>query len=223
VSTELYEVVSLSARYLFVLLGILIVFRAFVWLLSDRAEKRRRLRDLPNAGVVGEFVVISGSPSLPEGTTVPVPREGILGALRSNDIVIPCPDVRARHLLFTFDPDLGLVIHPLSGRSAVVDSAELDCRAEPAQSAMRHGSFLQVGSAVLRLRLFAGLDPNAGFSDHGAEFPTVVQEMPAPLQPPSDLTSDSYIPEDPSNPPVPSDSVAPRKRRSDRWEADWSD
>ena len=77
-SSELYEVLSLAARYLFALLGVLIVLRSFFWLLSERAERRRTVRRMPWSGTVGELVVVSGSRDLPEGTVIPVPWEGIL-------------------------------------------------------------------------------------------------------------------------------------------------
>ena len=69
-SKELYEVLSLAARYLFSLLGMLIVLRSFFWLFSDHSERRRLRRRLPNAGLIGEMVVLSGGAGLREGEVV---------------------------------------------------------------------------------------------------------------------------------------------------------
>ena len=56
---EWYTVIALGMRYWFALLGVLIVWRAFHWLRRDRREKHRRLRQLPDAGMVGEFVSLN--------------------------------------------------------------------------------------------------------------------------------------------------------------------
>ena len=178
-SSDLYEVLSLAARYLFTLLGVLIVLRAFIWLLQDRADRRLRLRSLPDAGMIGELVVLAGSIDLSEGTVVPVPWEGVMGSVRSCDLYIPCEGIRKRHLSFSFQPGKGLLIHPCSGCEARVNDVPLTCRSREDESPMVHGSFLQVGSALLRLRLFAGLDQRAGF-DSPEPVPDGV-----PLYPPS--------------------------------------
>ena len=163
VSSELYEVLSLAARYLFALLGVLIVLRSFFWLLSERAERRRTVRRMPWSGTVGELVVVSGSRDLPEGTVIPVPWEGVLGSVRSSDLFIPCAGVRRKHLSFVYEQGTGLLIHPFSGCEAAVGSAVLDCRSRPEDTPAAHGAFLQVGQAVLRLRVYAALDSAAGF------------------------------------------------------------
>ena len=167
-SSELYEVISLAARYLFSLLGVLIVLRAFLWLRSDHLEKRRRLRHLPDTGMIGELVVLDGAGYIQDGTCFPVPWEGILGFVRSCDVVVPCIGIRKRHLSFSFEPETGLFIHPFSGCEASVDGTVLNCRTSEKAAPMVHGSCLKVGPAVLRLRIFAGLDRNAGFGQEAS-------------------------------------------------------
>ena len=250
-SSELYEVLALAARYLFALLGVLIVLRAFLWLLADRQDRHRRLRRLPDAGMIGEMVVLSGSKELPEGISLPVPWEGVLGSVRSCDLIVPCPGVRKRHLRFSFTPGEGLRILPESGCEAVVDDTVLDCRSGKTAVRMNHGSFLRVGSALLRLRVFAGLDSAAGFE----EVPAVPEASPASGPPPYDPYDPSAAPVPPPegvpfpgygdsfqpDPPFPEDpfaggsapaeggltggeaAAAGRKRRAGRWEADWSE
>ena len=272
-STELYEVLALAARYLFALLGVLIVLRAFFWLLTDHAERIQRIRQLPSAGMIGEFVVLAGDRDLLEGSTVAVPWEGILGSVRSSDVIIPCEGIHRKHLSFWYEPGKGLLLRPFSGCEAMVNGAVLTCRSRPEGMPMAHGSFLQVGNAVLRLRVFAGLDPAAGFQEfppnaQPQSFPLVPASFPSqaypvqdlssfppqqfplqesvstptqslPPQEPSILQSDApslpaeFIPESSNLSPmqesavqvsVDSEASGPsRRRRSRRWEVDWSE
>ena len=217
--------------------------------------------------MIGEMVVLAGSSELPEGMAVPVPWEGVLGSVRSCDMVIPCPGIRKRHLRFSYESGFGLKIIPLSGCEAMVNGVLLDCRSGEKAAPMTHGSFLQIGSAVLRLRVFAGLDSTAGFGDdsfvtssstpaisEGAVPPppgfppTESRAFSAPGFPAPEISAFPPVPESMVSFPAPSeadvnpaflqvrpDSAAPenetagdsvqpsRRRRSDRWEADWSE
>ena len=158
---DLYEILSLGMRYWFLLLGALIVWRSFRWLRKDRREKHRRLRQLPDAGMIGELVVLVGSDELPEGTAIPVPREGVLGFLRTCDVVVPVSGVAGHHIDFSFQDGKGLLITPWRGQTCQVDADELTHRSRASRYPMHHGSRLFVGDAVLRLRLFAGLETSA--------------------------------------------------------------
>lgn len=179
-SEDIYEVLSLGMRYWFVLLGLLIVWQAFGWLRRDRREKHRRLRQLPDAGMIGELVVIVGSDELPEGTAIAVPREGVLGFLRTCDVVVPVPGVAEHHIDFTFRDGKGLLLRPWRGCTCQVDADELTHRTKPSRYPMHHGSRLFVGDAVLRLRVFAGLE----VSRHVAYVEDEPQEQPdQPLEP----------------------------------------
>ncbi len=247
-SAEVYEVLALAARYVFALLGVLIVLRSFAWLLSSHLEKKDRLRHLPDAGMIGELVVLSGSGDLPENTALPVPREGVLGFVRSCDVTVPCAGVKRRHLDFVWQDGAGLLVHPRSGCTAMVDGLELNVRS--AACSMRHGSFLQIGSALLRLRIFAGLDPNAGFEDPSAEsipayapeyqqdIPPQNDPIPGPRMPPGGFPVPMQMP---GNPPAwmppaseaPFESVSPEEDKEagavrsvpkgSGWKEDWSD
>lgn len=259
-SAEVYEVISLASRYLFALLGVLIVLRAFAWLLSDRAEKHARLRKLPDAGTVGELIVLNAdSNELIPGMSIPVPYEGILGSVRSCDIVLPASDVRKSHLFFSFVSGSGLHLHPFRGCNVLADGILLDARSNEKAHPLVHGSCLQVGSVMLRLHLFSGLDPatevDPSFAtvscagvESGMPYVQPVSWVP-PMQDGSGFVS-GRMP-DQSSYPVPDESaqtvsissvndadiasdvpVSPlsdiadssvRKRRSDRWEADWSE
>ncbi len=151
-----YELVALVARYWFAFLGVVIVWRSFMWLRKDARRKRKRLKQLPDAGLVGELVVLAGSEALPPGSVIPLPREGTLGSLRSCDVSIPCPGVASRHGDFRFVDGVGLIVTPAAQHVVEVDGQE----PEPAQRewVMHHGSRIAIGDALLRMRLFMGLE-----------------------------------------------------------------
>ena len=172
-----YSVLALGMRYWFILLGLLIVWRSFRWLRRDRREKHKRLKRLPDAGHVGEFTVLAGSEELPEQSAVPVPREGVLGSVRTCDMVLPCEGVAAHHIDFLYENGEGLRVIPRRGLICAVNGTTLDHRTAKRYPPMQHGDILQLGRAALRLRLFAGLD-----IEHPARFKDEVQEAPAAAQ-----------------------------------------
>ena len=180
-SKELYETLSLAARYFFALLGVLIVLRAFYWILSDHSERRRSRRRLPNAEMIGEMVVLSGGADLREGDSVSIPWEGILGSVRSCDVCVPGEDVRRKHLFFRFEPGQGLLIQPFRGCETLVDGQPVPAGVGGEGCPMRHGSLLQAGQILLRLRVFAGLDPNAGFPENAAQPGWTMPSGPVPV------------------------------------------
>ena len=179
---EAYELVALGARYWFAFLGVVIVWRSFSWLRKDGRLRRKRLRQLPDAGMVGELVVLAGSGELPAGTVIPLPREGTMGSLRICDVCLPCPGVAGKHLTFQFRDGLGLVITPWPRQEATVDGETVFYKGE---QAMYHGSRLIVGDAVLRMRLFMGLSTarSAAFQEEEydrEEAGAAAQDSPAP-------------------------------------------
>lgn len=153
-----FEILSKLMRYVFTFLGALIVWRTFSWLRKDRRENHKRLKALPDAGSIGLLTVLRGSSELKEGSVIPVPSEGVLGFVRTCDIVVPVTDVVAQHLDFTFHNGKGLYIYPRRGCPAAVDGIPLESRADSRRYPMHHGSVLQVGEALLQLGVFAGLD-----------------------------------------------------------------
>lgn len=241
-----YAIVAGIMRYIFVILGVLIVLRAFFMLRRDRKETRRMLRRLPDAGNVGELTVIRGCEEYPEGTVFPVPREGVLGSLRSCDLTVCASGIRKNHLDFIFENGLGLLVSPRSGCSAFVDGIEFNCRTASERRPMIHGSVLQIGDLVFRLRLFAGVDieRNARFTDEPETPAYPLQELPPEAGysavdasdgtgwqfqkfsglPP--VQQDINVPDSRNVLPPQTDasSAAPRRRRrSERWESDWDE
>ncbi len=155
---EIYEVIALAMRYWFALLGVMIVWRSFAWLHKDRRARHRRLKRLPDAGLIGEMAVLRGSDELPEGSVLPMPYEGTIGFVRSCDVTVPVEGVAACHLDFSFQMQKGLLLYLRPGRTCTVDGIPLTRRDKPRQLPMLHGSTLAIGDAVLQLRLFEELD-----------------------------------------------------------------
>ena len=205
VSPDVFEVLSLSARYLFVLLALSLVFRSFAGLLSAGKERKDRMRNLPGAGTVGELIVVSGSRELPEETWLPVPREGVLGSVRSCDLVIPCPGVKKHHLDFSWQDGIGLMIRPRSGCEAYVGTVLMDCRSNPRNAPLTHGAYLTVGDAELRFLVFAALssaeqeDMRASSMAFTPAYPGMVTAQSSGNLAPPGMVSPQF----PGNAPVP--------------------
>ena len=153
--SQIYEVVAQGARYWFLFLMVLIAWRSWRWYRRDKRQMKKRLRLLPDAGYVGEMVVMNDGGPLKRGAVFPVPWEGTLGALRTNDICLPFPGVARKHLWFRFDEGVGLRVEPFGKNQADVDGTDAT-RRQPLY--MAHGSYLLVGDVELRLRLFAGFE-----------------------------------------------------------------
>ena len=206
---RIYEFLSLAMRYFFTLMGAVIVWRSFSWLRKDRRQKHRRLRQLPDAGTIGILTVLQGGRHLREGEMIPAPHEGVLGYLRTCDVVVPVDDVATMHLDFTFADGKGLYIYPRRGCEAIVDGVLLSTRRDGQRRPMQHGSVLEVGQAVLRLGVFAGLDVQEAApavylpQDELAEPYPVAEEpedwSPEPAMPPQ--TPYPHVPY-PMHPPV---------------------
>jgi len=183
---EIYDVVSQAARYWFLFLMALIAWRSFRWLQRDRKQKKRRLKLLPDAGYVGELVVLQGNDELPEGLALPVGNEGILGCLRNDDVYVPVGGVARKHLWYEFDEQFGLRVRPYRHRAVEADGQTLAGWRSHAD--LTHGSQITVGSAVLKLRLFAGFEHaglhRAVFTDETRPVPPMAgQPQPAPAAP----------------------------------------
>lgn len=186
---KLYEVLSLAMRYFFTFIGLLIVWRSLSWLAKDRGKRHRRLKNLPDAGTIGILTVEAGDRELAPGDTLPVPYEGVLGYLRTCDVVVPVDEVANLHLDFSFVNGKGLFIHPRRGCAVTVDGYPIENARDSREHPMIHGSVLEVGQAVLRLGVFAGLDVPAV---------PVIAPYPAAGDAPED-----WSPEAPDMPPAP--------------------
>ena len=156
---EIYEVIAQGARYWFLFLMSMIVWRCFRWLARDRKERRKRLRLLPDSGFVGEMAVQHGTEECPEGTVFPIPREGLLGNQRSCDLFIPTQGIAKKHLWFRYEYGKGILIKMYGRNRALLEGEVISRRNDPI--AMQHGQRLVVGAVELRLRMFAAFETTA--------------------------------------------------------------
>lgn len=99
-STNAYELLSLTMRYVFTGLMLLIVIRAARGALIDSRRAARLRRLSPMTGLSGELVLLDALPRSPRGMRWPVIREGAIGASRRCDIRIRSASLRGRHALF---------------------------------------------------------------------------------------------------------------------------
>ena len=143
---HLYQLLALAARALFIALAALVALRALICLLSQHRARKKLLKQLPDAGMVGEMRDMETDKSYP------LPREGVLGSGRGCDIRLK--GLRRRHVAFSYVPGKGILLSPCHRRTAAqLDGSDLR---RPAYAL--HGAMLSVGVHTLRIRLFAGLD-----------------------------------------------------------------
>lgn len=231
---NLYQLLALAARPVFLILAALIVLRGARILLSQHHARKRLLRRLPDAGMVGEMRDIESDKSYP------LPREGALGSGRGCDIRLK--GLRRRQVSFAFVEGKGVLLTPARRRSATwLDGVPLD---RPAYAL--HGALLRVGGYTLSIRLFAGLNVPDAAQLHNHWQPAYEEDFYAPdetglspmqtpygvywpvQQPVSDeevplfdLTPpapEEDMPPEPEPIPQPAENPAPavRHRRSDR-------
>ena len=184
-SPQAYELISMLMRYVFVIIGLMIVWRSFRWLRRDAMAYQKELRSLPDAGLVGEMV------NLNTGEAQPLPREGVIGSSRECDIRLKGPGIQRSHARFEFEEGKGLKIIPLRRASMLLNGLALR-----GPGYALHGTQLQAGGVPLRVRLFAGLkvpypaaypEPDAVWNAGAA--PALWQE------PEEEAAEEAYLPE----------------------------
>ena len=145
------QVLSLLFGYVSAAIILLIVLLALRKYASDRALWRRVRRELPQAGAVGQLVVLCGGRRLRLGEEIPVPYEGTMGASHSCDVCIPARKVHMRSAFFWMEND-GLHMVALHRDGFLAD----DVPVEPGDEAvLRDGAVLRVGEARLSLSLYS--------------------------------------------------------------------
>lgn len=140
------QLLTLAARALFLLFAALVVLRTGFNLLRQHRARKRLMKQLPDAGMVGEMRDIETDKSYP------LPREGVLGGGRGCDIRLK--GLRRRQVNFAYVPGKGILLTPCHRRSATW----LDGVAISRPVYALHGALLRVGGYTLCMRLFAGLD-----------------------------------------------------------------
>ena len=145
------QVLSLLFGYVSAAIILLIVLLALRKYASARALWRRVRRELPQAGAVGQLVVLDGGRRLRLGEEISVPYEGTMGASHSCDVCIPARKVHLRSALFWMEND-GLHMVALHRDGFLAD----DVPVEPGDEAvLRDGAVLRVGEARLSLSLYS--------------------------------------------------------------------
>ena len=246
VASNIWNILYTVSRYLFPFLAVSLVLLLLFYLLSESRIRREKTRMLPGSGTVGELVVLSGGKNLDVNTWFPVPREGVMGAVRSCDLVIPCPGVHPKHLDFSWRDGIGLLVYPHSGCEALVNGVPVTCKSSRTPEPLVHGSVLQIGSAVLCLHLFSALDhTTAPVQPYAPELMTPVQTVPVSgtippvsyvsspamdascyVQTPDpdfsepSLQNNEFPVSSASGSPDGPDPAAARPRRSNRWKED---
>lgn len=143
-----YEIFALFMRYVFVLLGALILLRGLFWLRKDARAWHKEIKNLPDAGLVGELRDMQSDQSYP------LPREGVLGKKHSCDIRIKGHLMPGKALTFLFVEGKGLAVTPIGGQNVYLDGEAV----RGSKGYALHGTQLEVGGTVMRVRLFAGLN-----------------------------------------------------------------
>ena len=148
-----YQVVSIAFGYLSAAMIVLIVLLSARKYVMDRALWRRVRRNLPQAGSIGVFKVLSGGGRrLAAGEEIRVPYEGTMGSSHSCDVCIPVRKVHMRSAFFWMEKD-GLHMAALHRDGFLVD----DVPVEPGDEAvLRDGAVLRVGDAKMVLQLYGG-------------------------------------------------------------------
>ena len=144
---ETYEILSLFMRYVFALMGFIILWRAYRWLRKDQRYYRSEMKRLPDAGFVGEMV------DLDSEQVFPLPREGVIGSGRQADIIVNGRGARRRMADLTFVEGKGLRIEPLCRGQFYLDG---EAFTRPVYAL--HGSVLRIQNTYFKVRLFAGLE-----------------------------------------------------------------
>ncbi len=146
-SQEAYQLLARAMRYVFILIAALFFLLTVVWMRRDQRQWNKEKKQLPDAGTVGELV---DADSL---RRYPVPREGTLGSSRRCDIRIIGRGVRRRHADVRFREGKGLMIIPSGGGRITLNG-----RTVTSPVCAGRGARLRIGSVLLTLKLFEGLD-----------------------------------------------------------------
>lgn len=185
-TAPVYELISMGLRYWLVFLAVVVVWRAVRLMQKESRLYRKTLRQLPDAGLVGELV------DMETGVAFSLPREGMIGSGRASDVRLS--GTKRRALEVVFRAGYGLRLIPSHRKH----SMRLDEEAIPSGGDYAlHGSVLEIGGRAYRFRLFEGLDvperaAQPGMPYMGGQFSVpeddawsgqMVMDAPPPLPP----------------------------------------
>lgn len=139
---EVYELLALLMRYVFVLLGVLIVIRAYLWLYREHIAYLKAQRDRPDAGFIGELTDEASGKSWPVGP------EGLIGSSGGCDVPVKKRGLRRAHAAYRLIPGKGLAFFPRRKAELAVDGVYVR-----REGIALDRSVIRAGDACFRLNL----------------------------------------------------------------------
>ena len=153
-SQEYYELLALTSRYLFALLGVSVVWQAARWLKQDSNDRKSAQGALPDAGYLGMLYIMEGAgKQIYPGCSYQLPAEGLLGSGSVCDVRVAHPDVSRKHFLFEFKND-GMHLRPCRNKHILVDGQILP---KGCEAILTHGATLTIGDVIMQLRMYSGV------------------------------------------------------------------
>ena len=113
-TSDLYALIALAARYWFVALIVTLLFRGWRMTVADNRRAKLLREWMGQTGCVGELILNPGSK---KRVSYPIPREGVLGSGVSADVRIRHRDIERAHAHFELREG-GLLMKPM-GRAAL--------------------------------------------------------------------------------------------------------
>lgn len=144
-NSDLYALIALAARYWFVALIVILLFRGWRMTVADNRRAKLLREWMGQTGCVGELIL---SPGSRKRVSYPIPREGVMGSGRAADVRIRSRELMRAHAHFELREG-GLLIRPLG-------KAELSVGGGFSGESvfLRDGDVLTIGRLQLMLVLF---------------------------------------------------------------------
>lgn len=182
-SGELYALIALAARYWFVALIVILLFRGWRMTVSDNRRAKLIREWMGQTGCVGEWIA---NPGARKRVSYPIPREGVLGSARSADVRIRHRDLRRAHAHFELREG-GLLVKPLG-------SAQLSVGGGHTGEAvfLQNGDVLSIGGLQLMLVLFDAQDAEDEAPDEWFEVSREPDETDGDEREEDDVSSIAY-------------------------------
>ena len=108
-NSDLYALIALAARYWFVALIAVLLFRGWRMTVADNRRAKLLREWMGQTGCVGELIL---NPGTKKHISYPIPREGVLGSGRAADVRIRSRDLKHAHAHFELREG-GLLVKPL--------------------------------------------------------------------------------------------------------------
>ena len=146
-SSETYELIAQTMRYVFLLAIAIFTVRVFFQELAEKRLSSRIRHQLPDAGLIGELIDVTSNDRFY------LPYEGFVANEKWADIRFKHLK-RGQKLYFSFVPHRGILLKPLGTYRF---DYTLDDQPLSVSAYASHGSYITIGDHRLMLRLFEGL------------------------------------------------------------------